>query len=313
VQILAEGLEFPEGPVANSDGSLLVCEIKSGHIARVAPDGSITRVATTGPGPNGAAVGPDGKLYVCMNGGFSWSTTPDGLTMPGSGLGRGGSIAPDYKTGGIQVVDLDTGEAKDLYTKVGDYNLSGPNDIVFDQHGGFYFSDNGKRRDRNMDYGGLYYGKIDGSEVRELVYPLIAANGVGLSPANDRVYVAETTTARVWAWDVSGPGELAPGSGQGPLGGELIHTVPRYGLLDSLAVEAGGNICLATLHHAAITVISPVGEVVEVVSVTDDDPAVTNICFGGEDMQTAYITTSGRGRLYVTDWGRPGLTLNYNL
>jgi gluconolactonase len=48
-----------------------------------------------------------------------------------------------------------------------------------------------------------------------------------------------------------------------------------------------------------------------VVNMPEPDPMVTNICFGGPDMITAYITSSGRGRLYETTWARPGLKLNY--
>ncbi len=64
--------------------------------------------------------------------------------------------------------------------------LRGPNDIVFDAHGGFYFTDHGKRRPRDTDLGGLYYAKIDGSDIRELVQPMIFPNGVGLSPDRGR-------------------------------------------------------------------------------------------------------------------------------
>src|SRR5256885_10703500 len=69
---LAEGLQFPEGPVALADGSVLLVEIAAGTLTRIAPDGTTSVVATTGGGPNGAAIGPDGKCYVANNGGFEW-------------------------------------------------------------------------------------------------------------------------------------------------------------------------------------------------------------------------------------------------
>src|SRR2546426_7892594 len=69
---ITSGLQFPEGPVALADGSVLVVEIKRGTLTRVAPDGKQTIVATTGGGPNGAAIGPDGRVYVCNNGGLEW-------------------------------------------------------------------------------------------------------------------------------------------------------------------------------------------------------------------------------------------------
>lgn len=309
MRVVAEGLAFPEGPVAMVDGSVLIAEIRTGTVARVRDDGSVTRIAELGGGPNGAALGPDGRLYVCNNGGSTWSQTDDGLSFPGRALAVGGNQPPDYTGGSIQVLDLETGAFEDLYTECDGNPLRAPNDIVFDADGGFYFTDSGKRRERDWDYGGLYYATPDGSEIHELIHPLTLANGVGLSPDGDRVYVAETTTARVWWWAIEAPGRLAPGKGPGVDGASLLTTLTGYQLIDSLAVEAEGNVCLATINFGGITVVSPDGEIVERVKVADDDPITTNICFGGEGMRTAYVTSAGRGRLYAAEWPRPGLEL----
>ena len=72
IRTLAEGLQFPEGPVALADGSVMLVEIAAGALTRVAPDGTKTVVARPGGGPNGAAIGPDGKCYIVNNGGFEW-------------------------------------------------------------------------------------------------------------------------------------------------------------------------------------------------------------------------------------------------
>lgn len=74
-------------------------------------------------------------------------------------------------------------------------------------------------------------------------------------------------------------------------------------------MEAGGNICVATIGESGISVISPDGELVEFVATPDI--FTTNICFGGDDMRDAYITLSGSGKLVKTRWARPGLTLRY--
>ena len=157
-----------------NDGSVVLVEIQSGHLTRVAPDGTITRIAETGGGPNGAAVGPDGKVYICNNGGFEWAEV-DGMTIPGA-------QPADYKGGRIQRVDLDTGKVEDLYTECDGFGLRGPNDIVFDDQGGFYFTDLGKSRARDVDKGGIYYAKADGSSIVNVVYGTDHANGIGLSP-----------------------------------------------------------------------------------------------------------------------------------
>src|SRR3546814_14136528 len=77
MQIVTRGLTFAEGPIALPDGDILVVETSGGRLTRVAPDGSRTTVADTGGGPNGAAIGPDGRCYICNNGGFGPSHSND--------------------------------------------------------------------------------------------------------------------------------------------------------------------------------------------------------------------------------------------
>src|ERR1700750_2942468 len=82
VEIVPEGLQFPEGPVAMADGSVLIVEIRRQTVSRVLPDGKVEVVAKTGGGPNGLAIGPDGALYICNNGGFEWYEAA-GTHIPG--------------------------------------------------------------------------------------------------------------------------------------------------------------------------------------------------------------------------------------
>jgi gluconolactonase len=304
---IASGLRFPEGPIAMQDGSIVLVEIERGRLSRVTPDGTVTSVAETGGGPNGAAVGPDGRVYICNNGGFAW-TEAGGILAPGG-------VPDDYVTGSIQAVDLATGAVETLYTESGNGKLNGPNDIVFDTTGGFWFTDLGKTRARETDRGAVHYAKADGSSIEEKIFPLDHPNGIGLSPDGSRLYVAETMPGRVWAWDLDGPGQIGDPAGGGtpfsPHRGTLLYSFPGYQLLDSLAVDGDGNVCVATLLTGAISVISPAGELLDQVMLPEGDPFVTNVCFGGEDHRTAYITVSGKGELYATEWAYPGLQLAY--
>ncbi len=298
--IVADDLWFPEGPIALDDGSVVLVEIRRQTLTRITKDGRKQIIAQLGGGPNGAAIGPDGLCYVCNNGGFEW-------------VDRGGVLYPgvqpaDYSGGRIERVDLNTGKVEVLYTEVDGVPLRGPNDLVFDQHGGFYFSDLGKARLREIDRGGLYYARADGSSVRKVVYPLLTANGVGLAPDGKTVYVAETQTARLWAFDLAAPGEILRAPPPSPNGGRLLYASPVIAMYDSLAVEASGNICVATLQQGGISVISPAGGLVEFIAVPGDI-MVTNICFGGADRRRALITLSGAGKLIEMDWPRPGLAL----
>jgi gluconolactonase len=89
----------------------------------------------------------------------------------------------------------------------------------------------------------------------------------------------------------------------------VVATLPGHQLLDSLAVEANGNVCSATIYNGGITVFSPGGNFEHI---PFPDPLTTNICFGGKDMRDAYITLSGTGKLIKVRWPRPGLKLNFN-
>lgn len=299
---ITTGLAFPEGPVELPDGSIAVVEIESGRVVRVGLDGRKEVVAEVGGGPNGAALGPDNTLYVCNNGGFNWIHEADGYVRP---HGR----ADAYTGGSIQRVCLSSGKVETLYTHCDGVPIMGPNDIVFDGLGGFYFTDHGKSYDRLMDRGAVYYAAEDGSSIREVVFPMITPNGVGLSPDGKTLYATETETGRLWAWPILSPGVVAKDKWPSPAGGRFVGGPTGYQRFDSLAVEENGNICVATLVNAGISVFSPDGGLVEFHSAPE--PYSTNICLGGAERRTAYITMSGWGRLVACDWPRAGLKLAY--
>jgi gluconolactonase len=300
---VTRGLRFPEGPIAMPDGSVLVVEIARRAITRVAADGTHHRVASPGGGPNGLALGPDGALYVTNNGGFAFQEDADGIRVAGQ--------AADYSGGRIERVDLVDGSVTVLTSVTGSgFGLRGPNDLVIDRSGAIWFTDLGKRRARDLDYGGVYWLSPDRCTVREVAYPVLTANGIGLSPDESTLYVAETEGARLWAFDIAGPGEIVRAGWPSPHGGRLLYAAGgKYHRYDSLAVEANGNICVATLIEGGITVVSPAGELVEFVPMPDR--STTNICFGGPDLRTAYVTLSYTGRLVELPWPRPGLPLNF--
>lgn len=300
LKLICEGLEFPEGPISLADGSFLVVEVAGGNLTRISPEGQCTIVAKLGGGPNGAAIGPDGHVYVCNNGGLEWHQMGE-LLVPGN-------QPTDYSGGSIQAVDLTTGSVTTLYTHCDGIPLKGPNDIVFDSSGGFWFTDHGKQRERDRDRTGIFYAQTDGSYIREVIFPVDAPNGIGLAPDEKRLYVAETHTGRLFAWDLAGAGKIHPNPASAN-GSYLVAGLPGMQLFDSLAVDAFGNICVATLINGGITIISPTGDSTEHIPMPD--PFTTNICFGGNDHRTAYITLSGTGKLVATQWPTAGLKLAY--
>jgi gluconolactonase len=306
---IAEGLRFPEGPVAMPDGSVVFTEIAAQRVSRVRPlEGGgwspVETVADVPGGPNGLALGPDGALYCTNNGGsFTWIER-NAMLYPGP--------RPDtWRGGSIDRIDVATGDVTTIYrgSTETDVTLRGPNDLVFDAHGGFWFTDHGTRTVRQADRTGIWYGRDDGTKCVEVVFPSENPNGIGLSPTGDKVMWAETHTGRAYVRSVTAPGVVAPAD---PATGGLLAGMPGSVRFDSLAVDAAGNTCIGSLGIGGITSIAPSGDWTHYAMPTDlFDAMTTNICFGGPDLRTAFITQSAVGWLIAVRWPTPGLRLNY--
>lgn len=296
--VLTDQLRFPEGPVALPDGSVLVVEIAGGALTRVTPDGHCSVVATLEGGPNGAAMGPDGWVYVCNSGGWRYTREANGWQRP---LGQ--HEAPGW----IERVHLASGRVERLYTHCDGRPLRAPNDLVFDRDGNFYFTDHGKRLEHTLDYSCVYHARADGSAIRACVTGLVTPNGVGLSRDERTLFVAETIPRRLWAFDLVAPGSIAPAPWPSPNGGRLIAGLPDANYLDSLAVDAAGRVCVASFNSCGIWEITPDGS--ERTFRPLPDYYATNLCFGGSDGRTAYVTLSSTGRLIAFRWPRAGAPL----
>lgn len=281
-EVIAEGLGFPEGPVVMADGSVIVVESFAGRITRCW-NGRKETVCEIGDGPNGGAIGPDGALYVCNNGGVG----PDYFARPD-------------RVGRIERVDLATGKFERVYESCDGVGLSAPNDLMFDCDGHIWFTDMGRIETDGKKYGGLYHAAPDGSSIVRIIGKTLSYNGVGISPDMTTVYVADTMSARLYAFE-------RRAEAQKP---HLVATVPGQTSLDSLAMTAAGNVCVATIgERGAIITVTPDGRMSRVET---EDPYTTNIAFGGADLRDAFITCSMKGLLVKTRWAEPGMRLVYN-
>ena len=147
-------------------------------------------MAEPGGGPNGAAIGPDGKLYVANNGGAFRYQDMGGDQLPASAAARELDGRPD------RADRHRDRRGRRAVRGVRRPPAARPNDLVFDAHGGFWFTDHGVRLERTSDRTGIYYAQPDGSSIREAIFPMDAPNGIGLSPDGSRLYVAETYRTR---------------------------------------------------------------------------------------------------------------------
>lgn len=327
--VVATDLGYPEGPVYLPDGRLAVVEVMGGNVVifREAGGGVWTRDGTiaTGGSPNGLALAPDGSLIVCNSGGFQFSHLP---------LSQGGmkwtldipTVAPQPFAGGmIQKVDLASNTISMLCASdsVAGPGLRGPDDLVFDNAGGLWFTDFGKQSSGLRDVTGVYY-LAAGSTTPVLVIPnRISPNGIAISPAGDRLYVAETIARWVmsWALDPAKPGTIMPTAAPTLDHSIPLASLPEFGEPDSMALDVEGNLYVATtvtkglnpMATGGITIISPQGLQLDYIPINTPipDPLPSNVCFGGPDMKTAFITLGGTGRVVSCRMPVAGLKPQY--
>ncbi len=336
IEILASGLGYPEGPVHCRDGSILFVELKNQCISRLpAGGGKVEKLVSIPGSPNGLAAGPDGDLYVCNSGGFEWIPIPPPPAKPL--LWISGDQPGDYIGGKLQRYSPKTGEVTDLYTECGNksgwpamaawhppFLLRGPDDLVVDARGGIWFTDFGKQRPTDKDITGIYYAAADGSKITQMAYPINSSNGIALSPKGDRLYVALTYERRIIYFDLADFGEIAYNPKNVTDGSKLLTAdLPGQSMPDSMAVDAAGNVYVATMlpdgadpdSNGGISVISPEGDVDYVDIALPNGgvaPMPSNICFGGDDLKTAYITCGASGHLISMPAAIPGLPLEFD-
>ena len=339
-ELISDQLAYPEGPVYLKDGSVLLVDIKNEELAKISVDGEKTTVAKIAGGPNGLAIGPDGNAYICNCGGFQWMPVPIASTK--QTLFIGGDQPANYQGGSIDKVNLTTGVVETLYTQAENgrqlnfsnfqwqisplttpAKLKGPDDLVFDEKGGMWFTDWGKTKDNVRDITAIYYATADGKTITQMISPLNAPNGIGLSPKGDRLYTVETYTGNVLYWELSAPGIIAanPKTLDGTY---FLYGFSGPAIFDSMALDVEGNLYIATMlpqgndpmTNGGISVVSPEGKLLEFIEIKRPDgkfaPLPSNICFGGKDNKTAFITLGASGALVKAQMKIAGLTLAFN-
>lgn len=302
LEVVGTELGYLEGPVVGLDGTIHALDLRENRIWRL--DGGRPAVAACVDGcPNGMALLSPTTAVVTNNGGFPW--TDVGGTRHPIDVVHHTNEPPDFRGGWLEQVDLASGDVVRLFDSDEARTFRGPNDVVVDEVGGMWFTDTGKFRRADVDHGAVYYVAPDRSAVDLRIAPLLGPNGIGLSPDGGRLYVSETLTGRLWAWDLAEPGTIRPHPAGAPFhGGRCIAATPHT--FDSLAVEADGRIAIAAIADGVV-VVTPDGGEVDVHPVPGD--VVTNLAFGGPDGRRAVLTLARTGTVAETTWPRPGLVV----
>lgn len=268
-QVVATGLEVPEGPVALPDGRIAFVQQVLGMVS--AFDGTTVSTISVGPGaPNSVTYGRDGFLYAAQNGGVvdEWR-------------------AEVPATPSIERISL-AGEISTLTTEVAGVALQAPNDLVFGPDGRLYFTDPaepygpGAARATNR----LFALGDDGGEVL-IELPPSYTNGLAFTP-DERLIWVESYSRAVCVLE----------------GGRriLLCTLPAGHVPDGLAIAADGRLFIATAASHGITIVGPTGEVLDHL-LLDDQAFATNCCFVGSDLWVTdfgvgFRAGNGRGRLW---------------
>jgi sugar lactone lactonase YvrE len=121
-------------------------------------------------------------------------------------------------------------------------------------------------------------------------------NGIEVSPDGSTLYVNESVQRNIWAFTVTSGGTLTDK--------RLLCKFPDHGF-DGMRADVEGNLYVTRYGKGTVVKVSPQGEVLKEIDVLGLKPS--NICFGGPDGRTAYVTEVEHTRLVQFRVDRPGL------
>ncbi|MFN9915572.1 MAG: SMP-30/gluconolactonase/LRE family protein, partial [Pirellulaceae bacterium] len=177
----------------------------------------------------------------------------------------------DYVRHQVLAVDPTTKEFR-VYAK--DERMNQPNDLAIDEEGGLYASD----PDWKAGTGQLWRIDHDG-KTQLLADGLGTTNGIDLSPDGRRLYVNESAQRKIWVYDNTYYKRLE--------NKRLLREFSDFGF-DGMRVDIDGNLYVTRHGHGTVVKLSSEGDLLREIDVLGSKPS--NICFGGPDGRTAYVT-----------------------
>ena len=226
-------------------------------------------------------------------------TTPAGqsevfVTLPNDSVGNGirfdragRMYVADYV--GHNVLWIDPG-TRAVEVLAHEPKMNQPNDLAIAPNGTLYASD----PNWGAKTGQLWRIDPDGTTTR-LATDMGTTNGVEVSPDGKRLYVNESVQRNVWVFDIQPDGGVA--------NKRLLRQFPDHGF-DGMRCDADGNLYITRYGKGTVAVLSPEGEVLREINVLGARPS--NLCFGGPDGRTVYVTEVEHRRLVQFRVETPG-------
>ena len=227
-------------------------------------------------------------------------TTPAGvsevfITLPGKSIGNG--IRFD-RTGKMYVADytehnvlrIDPATRK-IEVFAHEPRMNQPNDLAIAPNGTLFASDPNWAEKT----GQLWRIDTDGTVTR-LAENMGTTNGIEVSPDGKKLYVNESRQLNVWVFDIQPDGSLANKT--------LLKKFPDHGF-DGMRCDVDGNLYITRYGKGTVVVLSPAGNILREIDVLGAKPS--NLCFGGPDGRTVYVTEVEHRRLVQFRVATPGL------
>jgi gluconolactonase len=253
------------------------------------------------PGIEGPAVDAKGNVYAVnfARQGTIGRTTPDGksevfVELPKGSTGngirfdrKGMMYVADYTGHNVLRVDPKT---RRVTVFAHESAMNQPNDLAIAEDGTLYASD------PNWKDGTGQLWRIDpNGKVTKLAEGMGTTNGIEVSPDGKTLYVNESVQRNVWAFDITPSGITNK---------RLLIQFPDHGF-DGMRADVKGNLYITRHGKGTVAVVSPEGKVLREIEVLGTRPS--NLCFGGKDGKTVYVTEVDHQRLVQFRTDTPGL------
>ena len=254
-------------------------------------------------GIEGPACDRDGNVYAVN---FAKQqtigrTTPDGkseifVTLPGESVGNGivfdragkTMFVADYTGHNVLRIDMQSRKI-DVFAHNAEMNQ--PNDLAIAADGTIFASDPAWKNNT----GQLWRADSDGKTTL-LAANLGTSNGIEVSPHGKTLYVNESVQRNVWSWTINADKSIS--------NKKLVRKFADFGF-DGMRCDVDGNLYITRHGKGTVVKMTPTGEVLQEIDVLGKKPS--NLCFGGADGKTIYVTEVEHTRLVRFRVDRLGL------